>query len=62
MTIQNMNETPVQTMPKADGPLLMMRKVLENRPLLGSLREPDREELIQLYMAELEKWENRKNG
>ena len=47
-----MNETRAAT----------MRKVLENRPLLGSLREPDREELIQLYMANLEKWENRKNG
>ena len=42
--------------------IVTMRKVLENPHLLEHLREQDREELIQQYMAELEKWENRKNG
>ena len=44
--------------------IVTIRKVLENPHLLEQLglREEDREELIQQYMAELEKWENRKNG
>jgi hypothetical protein len=52
MTIQDMNETRVAT----------MKRILEDRPLLMQLREQDREDLIRLYVANLEKWENRKNG
>ena len=36
-----------------------MRKILEDRPLLNHLSEQDREELIDLYIKNLEKWENR---
>lgn len=47
-----MNETRAAT----------MRRVLENRPLLQQLREEDREDLIRLYMENLQRWEDRKNG
>ena len=36
-----------------------MRKILADRPLLNHLDEKDREELIDLYIKNLEKWENR---
>lgn len=42
--------------------IVTIRKVLANPHLLDDLREQDREELIQQYMAELEKWENRKKN
>ena len=53
-----------ETMTRLDNGtrIVTIRKVLENPHLLDDLREQDREELIQQYMAELEKWENRKNG
>lgn len=50
--IENMNETRVAT----------VRRILENRPLLMQLRAEDREALIQLYMENLQRWEDRKNG
>lgn len=36
-----------------------MRKILADRPLLNQLNEQDREQLIDLYIKNLEKWENR---
>ena len=42
--------------------IVTIRKVIENPQLLDDFREEDREELIQQYMAELEKWENRKKN
>ena len=47
MTIQNMNETRAAT----------MKRLLENRPLLMQPREKDREDLIRLYVQNLDKWE-----
>ena len=36
-----------------------MQKILADRPLLNQLNEQDREQLIDLYIKNLEKWENR---
>jgi hypothetical protein len=36
-----------------------MQKILADRPLLNHLDEKSREELIDLYIKNLEKWENR---
>ena len=36
-----------------------MKKILANRPLLNQLREADRAALIDLYIKNLENWENR---
>jgi hypothetical protein len=36
-----------------------MRKILADRPLLNHLDEKSREELIDLYIKNLETWENR---
>tara|TARA_S200002703_G_scaffold50838_1_gene44207 strand:+ start:2500 stop:2682 length:183 start_codon:yes stop_codon:yes gene_type:complete len=49
MTIQDMNESRAVT----------IRRVLQDGPLLMQLREEDRKELIDLYIKNLEKWENR---
>ena len=49
MTIQDMNESRAVT----------IRRVLQDGPLLMQLREEDRKELIDLYIINLEKWENR---
>ena len=48
-TMKDMNPTRATT----------MRKILADRPLLNQLNEQDREELIDLYIKNLEKWENR---
>ena len=47
----DMNETRAAT----------MKRILENRPLLMQLREKDREDLIRLYVQNLDKWE-KSNG
>ena len=36
-----------------------MKKILADRPLLNQLREADRAALIDLYIKNLENWENR---
>ena len=36
-----------------------MKKILADRPLLNQIREADRAALIDLYIKNLENWENR---